>query len=75
MVTETPDISPTSGYRASPPDLDIRAFRDQVLADYVGSGPAALVDVRSPEEYRGERLTPTTCPTRPRSGRVTFPAR
>ena len=35
-------------------DADIRVFRDQVLA-HVQAG-RALVDVRSPEEFRGERL-------------------
>ena len=46
---------PASGYVANDrDDTRIRAFRDQVLA-HVGSR-GALVDVRSPEEYRGERL-------------------
>ena len=35
-------------------DRAIRAFRDQVLEHVGRHGP--LVDVRSPEEYRGERL-------------------
>jgi thiosulfate/3-mercaptopyruvate sulfurtransferase len=35
-------------------DRAIRAFRDEVLAHVGRSGP--LVDVRSPEEFRGERL-------------------
>jgi thiosulfate/3-mercaptopyruvate sulfurtransferase len=38
----------------------IRALRDEVLAK-VGSG-AGLVDVRSPEEYRGEKLAPDHLP-------------
>ena len=58
-------MSATTGYRTATPDLTIRAFRHQVLDGYVGNPAAALVDVRSPEEYRGERLAPTTCPTRP----------
>jgi thiosulfate/3-mercaptopyruvate sulfurtransferase len=36
-------------------DRRIRAFRDEVLAHVRGS-KGALVDVRSPEEFRGERL-------------------
>jgi thiosulfate/3-mercaptopyruvate sulfurtransferase len=36
-------------------DRKIRAFRDEVLAHVQGS-KGALVDVRSPEEFRGERL-------------------
>jgi thiosulfate/3-mercaptopyruvate sulfurtransferase len=35
-------------------DAPIRAFRDDVAAHINGSSP--LIDVRSPEEYRGERL-------------------
>lgn len=35
-------------------DAGIRAFRDQVLDHVKGRKP--LVDVRSPEEYRGERM-------------------
>jgi len=46
---------PSSDYRA--PERDdsrIRAFRDQVLEHVEAARP--LVDVRSPEEFRGERL-------------------
>ena len=35
-------------------DSRIRAFRDDVMAHVEGKG--SLIDVRSPEEYRGERL-------------------
>ncbi|HWO71695.1 MAG TPA: sulfurtransferase [Actinomycetota bacterium] len=38
---------------------EIRAFRDEVLAKL---GQAAFVDVRSPEEYRGEKLAPDHLP-------------
>ncbi len=38
---------------------DIRAFRDQVLSKL---GDATFVDVRSPEEYRGEKLAPDHLP-------------
>src|SRR5712692_4816520 len=40
---------------------DIRAFRDEVLQK-VKSGGASFVDVRSPEEYRGEKLAPDHLP-------------
>jgi thiosulfate/3-mercaptopyruvate sulfurtransferase len=40
---------------------DIRAFRDYVL-QRVYEGGGALVDVRSPEEYRGEKLAPDHLP-------------
>jgi thiosulfate/3-mercaptopyruvate sulfurtransferase len=43
-------------------DADIRAYKDDVLA-HLGTGP--LVDVRSPEEYSGER---TTAPAYPEEG-------
>jgi thiosulfate/3-mercaptopyruvate sulfurtransferase len=60
LITEAPSIRPTSGYVPSHPDPAIRAFRDQVLREYTDA--AALVDVRSPEEYRGERLAPDHLP-------------
>jgi thiosulfate/3-mercaptopyruvate sulfurtransferase len=62
LVTEAPAVTATTGYRSAPPDLDIRAFRDQVLTRYVGVAGTALVDVRSPEEYRGEKLAPDHLP-------------
>jgi thiosulfate/3-mercaptopyruvate sulfurtransferase len=40
---------------------DIRAFRDEVL-DRVKGKKGALVDVRSPEEFRGEKLAPDHLP-------------
>jgi thiosulfate/3-mercaptopyruvate sulfurtransferase len=43
---------PEGDYTATEQDLSIRAFRDQVLRHVQAGG--ALVDVRSPEEYRGE---------------------
>ena len=57
-----PALAPTRVTCRARPDLDIRAFRDQVLDGYVGNAAAALVDVRSPEEYRGERLAPDHLP-------------
>ena len=54
LVTDVPSYPP--GNIAVPPrdDAPIRAFRDEVLR-HVEAG-RRLVDVRSPEEYRGERL-------------------
>ncbi len=40
---------------------EFRALRDQVL-DRVREGNATLIDVRSPEEYRGEKLAPDHLP-------------
>lgn len=51
LTTAVPDPSPGT-YTAPAQDLSIRAFRDQVLQHMKGGGP--LVDVRSPEEFRGE---------------------
>jgi thiosulfate/3-mercaptopyruvate sulfurtransferase len=56
FVTDVPAYAPTS-YSAAMPDTTIRAFRDEVLREYVSaSGGKALVDVRSPQEYKGEVL-------------------
>lgn len=52
MTTEVPTL-PTTDYPAVlRDDESIRAFRDQVLA-HLGK---PLIDVRSPQEYTGERL-------------------
>jgi thiosulfate/3-mercaptopyruvate sulfurtransferase len=40
---------------------DFRSFRDEVL-DKASSKSASFVDVRSPEEYRGEKLAPDHLP-------------
>ena len=60
LLSDGPELRATNGYRPALPDLSIRAFRDQVLNEFAGK--AALVDVRSPEEYRGERLAPDHLP-------------
>ncbi len=46
---------PKATFLAKDPDPSIRAFRDQVL-ERVGKPGAALVDVRSPQEYSGELI-------------------
>jgi thiosulfate/3-mercaptopyruvate sulfurtransferase len=54
MTTEVPR-HPVTDYRAPErDDKSIRVFRDDVLAHVRAKG--RLVDVRSPEEYSGERL-------------------
>jgi thiosulfate/3-mercaptopyruvate sulfurtransferase len=51
----------TTELRVSGPINDgIRAFRDEVLARVKDGG--SFVDVRSPEEYRGEKLAPDHLP-------------
>jgi thiosulfate/3-mercaptopyruvate sulfurtransferase len=59
-TTEVPSYSRT-GYLAQPPNPEIRALRDQMLAE-LGQSGVALVDVRSPAEYSGELLAPAHLP-------------
>ena len=64
---------PTPGrvpYKAADPDLSLRAFLPQVQEASL-SGAAALVDVRSPQEFTGEILAPPGLPeTCQRGGHV-----
>jgi len=50
---------PETSYTAKDPDNTIRAFRDEVIAKI---GSVGFVDVRSPEEFRGEKLAPDHLP-------------
>ncbi len=52
LTTERPSVSSSSYPVIERNDKDIRAYRDEVQA-HIGQ---PLVDVRSPEEYSGERL-------------------
>jgi thiosulfate/3-mercaptopyruvate sulfurtransferase len=54
MTTEVPSPEPADYPVVERNDEPIRAFRDDVVAHLKASRP--LVDVRSPEEYRGEKL-------------------
>jgi len=60
LTTEVPSYSRTS-YVAGEPHDDIRAFRDQILAE-LGKSGFATVDVRSPGEFSGELLAPANLP-------------
>jgi thiosulfate/3-mercaptopyruvate sulfurtransferase len=62
LTTDPSGVASTTGYPVSQPDFSIRAFRDQVLNDYLGQTGRSLVDVRSPEEYRGEKMAPDHLP-------------
>jgi thiosulfate/3-mercaptopyruvate sulfurtransferase len=62
LTTEPAGAPQSGGYPVSQPDFSIRAFRDQVLNDYLGQSGRSLVDVRSPEEYRGEKMAPDHLP-------------
>lgn len=63
MTSEPTKVTPTSGYTASDPDPGLRAKRDEILSEYVGApGNKALVDVRSPAEFKGEKIAPDHLP-------------
>ena len=60
LTQDAPSHTP-SGFTISGPERpEIRALRDEVIAK-VGSD-TGLVDVRSPEEYRGEKTAPDHLP-------------
>ena len=63
LVKETPAVTPVR-YTQAAPVPSMRVLRDEVLRR-LGDPGAVLVDVRSPEEYRGERVAP---PGRPDDG-------
>jgi thiosulfate/3-mercaptopyruvate sulfurtransferase len=54
-----PDVKETSHPINRPIRRELRALREEVLQSL---GSAAFVDVRSPEEYRGEKLAPDHLP-------------
>ena len=56
LTTERPKIVPTQ-YRASEPDLKLRALLPEVLRAEPGKG-VNLVDVRSPDEFTGKVIAP-----------------
>jgi thiosulfate/3-mercaptopyruvate sulfurtransferase len=61
FTTEIPDVKATQGYRTATTDESIRALRDEVR-EFVDAKRGNLVDVRSPEEYRGDLLAPAHLP-------------
>jgi len=62
LVTDAPGTIATRGYPVPHGNDKIRAYRDQVASDIVGKTGKGLVDVRSPEEFRGESLAPAHLP-------------
>jgi thiosulfate/3-mercaptopyruvate sulfurtransferase len=60
LVQDVPDPTPTGFTITGPERSEIRALRDDVIGK-VGSG-TGFVDVRSPEEFRGEKLAPDHLP-------------
>lgn len=61
MTTDAPAIAPTDYPVVERDDSTLRAYREDVL-DHLGN---PLIDVRSPEEYSGER---TSAPAYPEEG-------
>ncbi|MFP3899385.1 MAG: sulfurtransferase [Acidimicrobiia bacterium] len=59
LVSEVPTFEPTDIEVAGPDRDEMRALRDHVLANL---DRVSFVDVRSPEEYRGELLAPPHVP-------------
>jgi thiosulfate/3-mercaptopyruvate sulfurtransferase len=60
LTQDVPDLAP-SGFRIQGEQRpELRALRDEVIAK-VGGG-ARFVDVRSPEEFRGEKIAPDHLP-------------
>jgi thiosulfate/3-mercaptopyruvate sulfurtransferase len=60
VTTEAPAVAKTTGYKATGPDLSLRAFLPQTQSA-MREG-VALVDVRSPQEFTGEILAPPGLP-------------
>ena len=59
LTQDVPSYQPTGITLTAPERDEIRARRDQVLSKLAD---AAFVDVRSPEEFRGEKLAPDHLP-------------
>ncbi len=59
LETDVPSYDAGSLSELGPERPELRAFRDDVLA---GIGRSSFVDVRSPEEFRGEKLAPEHLP-------------
>ncbi|HWO70828.1 MAG TPA: sulfurtransferase, partial [Actinomycetota bacterium] len=59
LTQEVPSYPEGNVTVRGPVRRELRAFRDEVLGKL---GQAAFVDVRSPEEYRGEKLAPDHLP-------------
>jgi thiosulfate/3-mercaptopyruvate sulfurtransferase len=59
LTQDVPSYRPTGITLTAPERDEIRALRDQVLSKLAD---ATFVDVRSPEEFRGEKLAPDHLP-------------
>ncbi len=59
LTSEPATVSKTDFQLGGPVRTELRAFRDDVLSKV---GKARFVDVRSPEEFRGEKIAPDHLP-------------
>jgi thiosulfate/3-mercaptopyruvate sulfurtransferase len=62
LTVDPATTAATAGYRVGGAADGIRALRKFVEEEVVGNPEVGLVDVRSPEEYRGELLAPQHLP-------------
>ena len=62
LTSDAAETTATAGYRVGSVANEIRALRRRVEEEVVGHPEVGLVDVRSPEEYRGELLAPPHLP-------------
>ncbi len=60
LLTQDAPNRPATNYSLGAEQADLRIFRDEVVKR--AQSPAAWVDVRSPEEFRGELLAPPHLP-------------
>ncbi len=62
LTQDVPSFSPTHITVSQPVWDEIRVLRDEVLSQVTQGSGASFIDVRSPEEYRGEKLAPDHLP-------------
>ena len=63
LTSDETKVATSSGYTPSAANEEIRAKRDQILAEFVDSDASkATVDVRSPAEFAGELVAPPHLP-------------
>src|SRR3954469_16133784 len=62
LTSDVPSNDSTDFQVSGSVNEGIRSLRDDVLAAVSGGGSAKFVDVRSPEEFRGEKLAPDHLP-------------
>ncbi|MEX0991805.1 MAG: sulfurtransferase [Actinomycetota bacterium] len=60
-TTDVPTYAPTAVSVSGPIREEIRSYRDEVISK-IGDDKVGLIDVRSPEEFRGEKLAPDHLP-------------